>query len=159
MYSAYNRVLRQQVDPQYVTTIHAVVSGIIKLSAIMILPIDRKVYRGLSDIELPQEFWEEDEYGAKGGVELGIMSTTLNRRVACQYSSHGNVPTIFEIDVGQVGKRHASSHLCFVALRACIDCPTHWLTFLWRRSWRPAQLDLTGPQQHLNKCLHPTLLR
>jgi hypothetical protein len=103
MYAAYNRVLRQQVAPQFVTTIHAIVSGIIKLASIMVLPMDRKVYRGLSDIELPQEFWEEDEYGAKGGVEFGIMSTTLNRRVACQYSTHGEVPTIFEIDIGQVG--------------------------------------------------------
>jgi hypothetical protein len=110
MYAAYNRVLRRQVDPQFVTTIHAIVSGIIKLSSIMVLPIDRKVYRGLSDIELPEEFWEEDAYGSKGGVELGIMSTTLDKRVACQYSSHGQVPTIFEIDIGQVGM-HAKSQI------------------------------------------------
>lgn len=32
---------------RYITTIHAIVSGIIKLSQIAPLPKDRKVYRGL----------------------------------------------------------------------------------------------------------------
>ena len=102
MFMHYNMVLRGQSGKQYVTTIHAIVSGIIKLSSIMKLPLNRKVYRGLSGIELPKEFWEEDEYGAKGGVEMGIMSTTRNMGVAVQYSSYGQTPTVFEIDIGQV---------------------------------------------------------
>ena len=104
MYGHYNKVLRGQDDKQYVTTIHAIVSAIIKLASIMKLPANRKVYRGLSGIELPPEFWQEDEYGAKGGVEFGIMSTTRHADVAVQYSSYGEVPTIFEIEIGQVDR-------------------------------------------------------
>ena len=101
---AYNKVLRGQDEKHFVTTIHAIVSGIIKLASIMKLPVDRKVYRGLSGIELPEAFWEEDAYGAKGGVEYGIMSTTRNKKTAVQYSSYGRVPTIFEIEIGQVDR-------------------------------------------------------
>ena len=103
MYIFYNTVLRGGVR-RYITTIHAIVSGIIKLSSIMKLPFNRKVYRGLSGYILPAEFWMEDEYGAKGGVEFGIMSTTTDKVVAIQYSSHGRVPTIFEIEIGQVDR-------------------------------------------------------
>jgi Ran GTPase-activating protein (RanGAP) involved in mRNA processing and transport len=104
MFMHYNMVLRQQTGKQYITTIHAIVSGIIKLSSIMKLPLDRKVYRGLSGVELPEEFWHADKYGAKGGVEMGIMSTTRSMGVAVQYSSYGQVPTVFEIEIGQVDR-------------------------------------------------------
>jgi len=100
----YNQVLRKLVEKKYITTIHAIVSGIIKLASIMKLPFDRNVWRGLSDIELPEEFWNEDEYGARGGVEFGIMSTTTNMKVAVQYSSHGGRPTVFKIEIGQVDR-------------------------------------------------------
>ena len=70
----------------------------------MKLPLDRKVYRGLSGVELPEAFWIVDRYGAKGGVEFGIMSTTRSMKTAVQYSSHGRVPTIFEIEIGQVDR-------------------------------------------------------
>jgi len=103
MYIFYNLVLRGG-EKKYITTIHAIVSGIIKLASIMKLPFNRKVYRGLSGFELPEEFWNEDEYGAKGGVEFGIMSTTTNKKIAVQYSSHGRTPTIFEIEIGQVDR-------------------------------------------------------
>ena len=102
MFMHYNMVLRMQTGKQYITTIHAIVSGIIKLASIMMLPRDRKVYRGLSGIELPEEFWNADKYGSKGGVEKGIMSTTKSMAVAAQYSSYGQTPTIFEIEIGQV---------------------------------------------------------
>ncbi len=84
------------------------VSGIIKLSAVWVLPPSRRVYRGLNGVELPREFWEKDEFGCKGGVEYGLMSTTTDIAVAIQYSS-GRVPTIFEINVGQVRPRPCSS--------------------------------------------------
>ena len=72
MYIFYNGVLRGG-DKKYITTIHAIVSGIIKGSCIMKLPFNRKVYRGLSGFELPEEFWNEDEYGAKGGLDHPIL--------------------------------------------------------------------------------------
>jgi hypothetical protein len=66
-----------------------------------------KVYRGLGGMLLPQKFWDEDKFGCRGGVELGIMSTTTTRPVAIQYSGSwagGLRPTIFEIEVGQVDR-------------------------------------------------------
>ena len=103
MFARYNSVLRGG-QKEYVTTIHAIVSGIIKLAAIMVLPVGRKVYRGLSGLQLPPEFWNQDEYGARGGVEFGIMSTTTQKNIAVQFSTHGSTPTIFEIEIGQVDR-------------------------------------------------------
>ena len=41
-----------------------------------------KVYRGISGMALPTEFWEENAFGVRGGVENAFMSTTLERNVA-----------------------------------------------------------------------------
>ena len=38
----------------------------------MELPPDRCVYRGLGDLQLPEEFLEEDSYGVRGGVEHAL---------------------------------------------------------------------------------------
>ncbi len=64
----------------------------------------RKLYRGLRGCKLPQAFWKSDEYGCRGGVEYGLLSCTTRWGVAVSYSSHegGNLPTVFEIEVGQV---------------------------------------------------------
>eukprot|EP01036_Dinobryon_divergens_P039036 gene39036-51352_t len=94
MYMKYNAVLRgfpptiveSLQGNRYTTTIHSIVSGIIKLSQIAELPLSRKVYRGLGGMLLPEKFWKEDEFGCRGGVELGFMSTTTNRDVAVMYS-------------------------------------------------------------------------
>ena len=39
-----------------------------------------------------------------GGVEFGFMSTTARREVAVQYTAGKEMPTIFEIAVGQVDR-------------------------------------------------------
>jgi hypothetical protein len=41
-------------------------------SRYMELPRGRCVYRGLSDLQLPGEFLEEDSYGVRGGVEHAL---------------------------------------------------------------------------------------
>ena len=69
----------------------------------MVLPKDRVVYRGLKDIRLPDEFLKEDAFGVCGGLELGLMSTTVNQELAIQYAGN-NVPTVFEIRVGAVDR-------------------------------------------------------
>ena len=52
---------------------------------------------------LTKQWMKEDERGAKGAVELGFLSTTTNRNIACQYSgSDKDIGAIFEIDVGAV---------------------------------------------------------
>mmetsp|Transcript_26210 Transcript_26210/g.41026 ORF Transcript_26210/g.41026 Transcript_26210/m.41026 type:complete len:587 (-) Transcript_26210:53-1813(-) len=61
----------------------------------------------MSRTRLPAEFFESDEQGCRGGVELGFMSTTTELDVALQYSSgfrggvSGAVPIVFEIEVGK----------------------------------------------------------
>ena len=69
----------------------------------MQLPKDRVVYRGLGDLGLPKEFLEEDRFGVRGGVELGMMSTTQDQRVATQYAGT-KMPTVFKIGVGAVDR-------------------------------------------------------
>ena len=38
----------------------------------MELPPGRCVYRGLGDLQLPEEFLNEDSYGVRGGVEHAL---------------------------------------------------------------------------------------
>ena len=40
-----------------------------------------KVYRGISGMALPDEFWKPNEYGVMGGIDGAFMSTTTNREV------------------------------------------------------------------------------
>jgi hypothetical protein len=56
----------------------------------------------MSGMRLPDQFWKKDEFGCRGGVEFGLLSTTARPSVAMQYASDGAQPMIFEIDVGQV---------------------------------------------------------
>ena len=118
MFRKYNAVLRgfpqKDVDAlegnKYATTIHLIVSGIIKLSKEMTLPATRRVYRGLAGgLDVPNEFKMPDKHGVRGGVEYGMMSTTLERSVALQYAGggggiDGGLSTIFEIEVSAVSR-------------------------------------------------------
>ena len=116
MFMKYNASLRKFPQDvfdglngnRYTTTIHAVVSAIIKLSKVWQLPPSRKVYRGLSGMVLPKAFWKKDSFGCRGGVEYACMSTTTDRNVAIQYTKGKDgtyqLPTIFEIEVGQVDR-------------------------------------------------------
>eukprot|EP01042_Synura_sphagnicola_P004989 gene4989-6355_t len=113
MYMKYNAVLRGFPDAvvngllgnRYITTIHTIVSGIIKLSQVAELPVSRKVYRGLGGMLLPEKFWKPDAFGCRGGVEYGFMSTTTERDIAIMYSGReGQLQTIFEMEVGQIDR-------------------------------------------------------
>jgi hypothetical protein len=44
-----------------------------------------KVYRGMSGVRLPDAFEKRDEYGCRGGVELGFMSTSTSKEEALKY--------------------------------------------------------------------------
>ena len=93
MFAKYNASLRRfpadRVEGlrgnKYTTTIYCVVSGIMKLSRKMKLPADRKAYRGLGGLDLPEAFLKMDEHGVRGGVEFGMLSTTLDRFVAIEH--------------------------------------------------------------------------
>ena len=120
MYMKYNAILRGYpksiIDGlkgnRYTTTLHCIVSGIIKLSQVTNLPEERKVYRGLGGMMLPEKFWKPDSFGCCGGVEYGFMSTTPDRKVAIMYAGKtGQLRTVFEIDVGQIDRGASISWL------------------------------------------------
>ena len=54
----------------YTTTLHVINSGIVKTSK---LTYAGKVYRGVSDMELPETFWNANKHGVKGGIEAAFM--------------------------------------------------------------------------------------
>ena len=105
MYVKYNRVLRATaVGPySYVTTVHAINSGIVKMAK---LTPEATVYRGVSGGVLPKQFWEPNEHGVMGGVELGFMSTTTNRDVALAYMHQRGkeAKMLFEIRMGMIDR-------------------------------------------------------
>eukprot|EP00966_Prymnesium_polylepis_P334443 7389817-Prymnesium_polylepis.2 len=82
MYEKYNETLRNGVKGAFVTTLHAINSGIVKLSK---LTKATTVYRGVSGGFLPAEFWQPNEHGVMGGVDLAFMSTSTERDVALGY--------------------------------------------------------------------------
>ena len=73
----------QDVRGRFVTTLHTINHGIIKLSQLSVA-ID--VHRGLAGMRLPESFLQEDVDGVRAGVEVGFMSTTANRDVALEYT-------------------------------------------------------------------------
>jgi hypothetical protein len=87
---------------RYATTIHTLVSAVIKTSMITKIPASRKVYRGLSGMVL-HDRWLVGDGRSKGGVEYGFLSTTLYQSVAMEYSGvRKNRGVIFEIEVGAI---------------------------------------------------------
>lgn len=80
MYVHYGiRVMRHGKKGEYLTTIHAVNSGIVKLSK---HAKPTTVFRGVSRGMLPQAFFDADDKGAVGGIELSFMSCTTERSIA-----------------------------------------------------------------------------
>jgi hypothetical protein len=91
-------------DNLYATSIHTLVSAVLKLSRKTAIPRGRKAFRGLGKMKLGSEWFSPDERGARSGVELGFMSTTLSKQVALEYSwvMKGGVGTVLEFEVGAV---------------------------------------------------------
>ena len=70
MYVHYNGTLRKRTKGAYVTTLHAINSGIIKLSK---HTKACTVYRGVAGGVLPEQFWTPNDDGVMGGIELGFV--------------------------------------------------------------------------------------
>jgi hypothetical protein len=84
------------------TTIHVLNSAIIKLSRTQKA---RKVYRGTKGGVLPQQFWTPNHQNVRGGIELGFMSTTTDRKVALGYAKSEDTPSVvFEMQMGMVDR-------------------------------------------------------
>ena len=108
MYVLYNGTLRDRTKeppppPAYVTTLHAINSGIIKLSK---QTKACTVYRGVAGGVLPEQFWTPNEHGVMGGIELGFMSTTTERDVALMYMQQSGkaAKMVFEIRMGMIDR-------------------------------------------------------
>jgi hypothetical protein len=87
----------------YRTTLHAINSGIIKLSKLTKV---QKVYRGIGGRSLPETFNIPNQFNVKGGVELGFMSTSTNKDVALDYAKKSGCGRgiLFEIKQGMVDR-------------------------------------------------------
>jgi hypothetical protein len=106
MFKIYNTVLRDVENHrgQFVTTIHALNSAVLKLSK---LQPACKVYRGVKGGILPQQFWQRNDHGVRGGIELAFMSTTTDREVALLYAQPnraGQCSMVFEIQMGMIDR-------------------------------------------------------
>jgi hypothetical protein len=110
LFQVWNSVLRKmpfggkiECFNKYTTSIHTLVSAVVKLSRQTRIPVSRKVYRGLGGLVLDDQWFECDKRGVRGAVELGFLSTTLNRDVALTYSGvKKNRGVLFEIEIGAV---------------------------------------------------------
>ena len=73
-------------------------SAIKKLRLVTVLPPGRKLYRGLTNMALPQAVLDQGAF-----VELGFSSATPNGEVAKGYAGSAR-SSLFEIDVGQIDR-------------------------------------------------------
>ena len=87
---------------RYTTTLHCINSAIVKLSK---LTETCKVWRGVSGGRLPEGFRHANDYGVKGGIEAGFMSTTKDKDVAMAYAaSRGGPAVVFEAQQGMIDR-------------------------------------------------------
>ena len=109
-------------DNRYVTTLHVINSGIVKMGKLM---VSQKVYRGIAGGLLPPEFWQPNEFNVRGGVELAFMSTTRDREVALAYAGTSDkAGLVFEIQMGMLDK---GADLSWCSQCACPPLPPHTL--------------------------------
>lgn len=103
MYVHYNGVLRKKTKGSFVTTLHAINSGILKMSK---QTKAATVYRGVAGGVLPEQFWSPNEHGVMGGIELGFMSTTTDRNVALGYMRQSGkaAKMLFEVRMGMIDR-------------------------------------------------------
>ena len=96
------------------------------------LTVANKVYRGISGAKLPNEFWEPNEYGVRGGVEPAFMSTTLERNVAMGYATRAPASIagiVIEVQQGMVnrgaelGWLSQYPHECEIVSSLSLSCP------------------------------------
>jgi hypothetical protein len=104
----------------YTNLIYACNSLLRKFSEISIIPLGRKVCRGMSGVKLPGCFIECAEGGGRGGVDFGFLSTTTNEMVAVSYIGGKAMPVLFQFDVGDIDRGASMSFLVCVPTYVCI---------------------------------------
>jgi hypothetical protein len=69
----------------YATTIHVLVSAVVKIARVMNLPPGLELFRGLGGLmDLPDSFRLADANGRLGYTEFGFLSTTSDKSVAVE---------------------------------------------------------------------------
>jgi hypothetical protein len=83
---------------RFATTIHILVSAVVKLTRAEKLPAGLELYRGLGgSMALPEKFYKRDENGCRGYTEWGFLSTTSNRATAVEVNCWQERQRRFEI--------------------------------------------------------------
>ena len=76
---------------RFATTIHILVSAVVKLTRAEKLPAGLELYRGLGgSMALPETFYKGNENGCRGYTEWGFLSTTSNRATAVEVSCYAS---------------------------------------------------------------------
>jgi hypothetical protein len=78
----YPMLVGESTAGRFVTTIHSINSGILKLS--QLTPV-LAVFRGMSGMRIPHKLEVADKLGCRLGIEFGFMSTTTNKAIAIKY--------------------------------------------------------------------------
>ena len=86
---------------KFVTTIHTISSGILKLSKITPAA---SVYRGISPKDVPNQLLQPDEFGSKSGISVGFISTTTDIDLASRCSSERNLSHILEYQMDRLSR-------------------------------------------------------
>ena len=75
----------EQGGNRFATTIHVLLSAVVKVARVMKLPEGLELFRGLGGLMgLPESFRRADEHGCRGYMEWGFLSTTSHRATAIQ---------------------------------------------------------------------------
>jgi hypothetical protein len=103
----WNGVLRsaseKSSDRRFTTSIHVLVSAVLKLARASRVPPGRVVWRGLGGLVLDHHWFQCDGRGVRGGAELGFLSATSRRSVALEYSGvKQKRGVLLELEVGAV---------------------------------------------------------
>lgn len=104
VYMHLNGTLRKRAssgaENRFTVTISMVNSAIRKL--VRVTPIkSSKLYRGISKMAMPHQFFNRDSKNCRGFVEPGFTSATTDKSVAVHYAGR-EMPSILEIHTGQV---------------------------------------------------------
>jgi tetratricopeptide (TPR) repeat protein len=134
---SYNAV----VAGKFITTIHAISSGILKLGRCQPCVT---VYRGAGGFKMPTRLLEADAYGTKGGVELSFMSTTMDPKVAQTYGkdwdSERGLNYVYEMEMDSANRGACLIWLSQYPEEAeILFPPLSSLEVLGRPQWRGAQ--------------------
>ena len=62
------------------------------------------MFRGIKGVKQPKCFKEWKEGGGRGGVDFGFLSTSTNEEVAASYIGGGEMPVLFQLNVGDIDR-------------------------------------------------------